>query len=100
MYCRLLQPVPRTHQTHSSLKKLKPLLAPQWTIFLQLLSAFKSSQKLREMMRYACKSEGIAKMVGQCTCPNNPYSGHIGKEGMSNNQLALKVENSLPVMEL
>ena len=79
MYCHLLQPVPRIHLTYSSLKKLKSLLAPQWTIFVQLLSAFKRSYKLSEMMKYACKSEGIAKIVGQYTCPINPYSGHIGR---------------------
>ena len=65
------------------------------TQFIEEVEAFASStvdqlpataQRLQEIieahrdtMKYACKSEGIAKWVGQHTCPINPYSGHIGK---------------------
>ena len=57
----------RTRLTYSSnsLKRLKPLLAPGWTNFLLLLSAFKRSYKCREMMEYACNSEDITKAVGR-----------------------------------
>ena len=79
IYFRTLQLTLRIHLTHSTLKKLKPLLAPQWNNFLPLLSTFKKSKKPRETMKYACKSEGIAKQDGRHTCPINPYSGHIGK---------------------
>ena len=74
-----LQLTLRIHLTHSLLKKLKPLLAPQWNNFLSLPSTFKKSKKPRETMKYACKSEGIAKQDGRHTCPINPYSGLIGK---------------------
>ena len=40
-------------------------------------------------MKYACKSEGIAKQVGQYTCPINPYSGHIAKAEFTEQSLTI-----------
>lgn len=43
MHFHMLQLAPRTCLMYSLLMRLKPLLAPQWTNFLPLLSAFKRS---------------------------------------------------------